>query len=321
MTSTSNSFPGHFFILVGPAGSGKNRLMAEAIKAVPGLRQMPTATTRAIRAGEQEGREHYFVSTERFQEFIKTNALLEWQFLHRHGRYYGMLRGQIEAALTQGENIIADVDYLGAQAAAEAYPQNVVTIFITPPSIAELVRRLLSGRGESISETSRRLLRAPQEFAYAPACRYSILNDHAETAGELLVRIIQGEIAHQPITIERASSPQMCILSQLHVHAPGGELIDEAISEAPLFAPLADELPYRAAQRGLAEILGHVDTGYWENHFEPDDGFQPPNSLSTRILPDGIEAAVYHYRFNLENKLALPEGYRWRNGAPQEATA
>lgn len=70
--------------------------MAEAIKAVPGLRQMPTATTRAIRAGEQEGREHYFVSTERFQEFIKTNALLEWQFLHRHGRYYGMLRGQIE---------------------------------------------------------------------------------------------------------------------------------------------------------------------------------------------------------------------------------
>lgn len=281
---------------------------------------MPTATTRTIRAGEQEGREHYFVSTEHFQELIKTNALLEWQFLHRHGRYYGMLRGQIEAALAKGENIIADVDYLGAQAAAKAYPENVITVFITPPTIAELVRRLLSGRGETIPETSRRLLRAPQEFAYAPSCRYNILNDQAETASDILINVIKSEIAHQSVTVERALSPKMGILTQLHVHALGGELIDETISEAPLFTLLADELPYRAAERGLSEILGDIEQiGHWENNFEPDDGFQPPNDLSVRDLEDGTEAVIYHYRFNAENKISLPEGYRWRNGAPQEA--
>ncbi|MBE2182304.1 MAG: guanylate kinase [Anaerolineae bacterium] len=322
MTPVPNKFTGHFFILVGPTGSGKNSLMAAAIEAIPGLRQMPTATTRTIRSGEEEGREHYFVSTEYFQELIRTNALLEWQFLHRHGRYYGMLRGQIELALASDENIIADVDYLGAQAADDAYPTNVITIFITPPGISELLRRLLSGRGESLPETSRRLLRAPQEFAYTPSCRYNILNDSHSAAASTLIQIIQSEITNQRASIEQAPRLEMQIMSQLHIHAPHGELIDEHSGEAPTFKLLADELPQRAAERGLREILGDsAHMGHWQHHFEADDGFQPPNYLSAKVLADGVEAAVYHYRYDLDVKPELPQGYRWRNGAPEEATA
>ncbi len=319
MTLAPNIFTGHFFILVGPAGSGKNSLMEAAIGAVPGLRQMATATTRDIRPGETEGREHYFVSTERFQELIKTNALLEWQFLHRHGRYYGMLREQIEESLSDGENIIADVDYLGAQAADDAYPTNVVTIFITPPSISELLRRLLSGRGESLPETSRRLLRAPQEFAYTPSCRYNVLNDSHSAAASTLIQIVQSEISNRRAPIERAPQLEMQIISQLHIHAPHGELIDDRSGEAPLFSLLADELPQSAAERGLKEILGdNAAAGRWQYDFKPDDGFQPPNSLSAMALTGGVEAAVYHYHYHLGEKLALPQGFRWRNGAPQE---
>src|SRR5215207_177578 len=97
---------GLLFTLVAPAGAGKNSLMNIALERSTALRQLPTATTRALRAGEQQGREHLFIDREDFQHMIKTDALLEWQEVH--GRLYGVPRQTVEDAIIQETDMIAD---------------------------------------------------------------------------------------------------------------------------------------------------------------------------------------------------------------------
>ena len=181
---------GCLFILVGPSGVGKNTIMQDVIAKIPALRQLPTATTRAPRAGEQEGKQHYFVSLERFEQMKADGELLESQQVHP-GKWYGVPRWQTKQALETGALLIADIDIYGAQAVRAAFPANVVTIFIKPPTL-DVLRERLRERGETDLED--RFRRAEMELSHAPECDFQVTNDVLEEAAHKVAEIILSKI-------------------------------------------------------------------------------------------------------------------------------
>ncbi|HEX2908532.1 MAG TPA: guanylate kinase, partial [Phototrophicaceae bacterium] len=188
--STPQPRQGLLFILIGPPGVGKNALMNAVLARVNNLKQLPTATTRAIRPTEQPGREHLFVTRDEFQQLITDRALIEWQVVH--GELYGMPRATVEEAITQEHDLIADIDVLGATYLRSLYPDNAVLIFIQPPSLDALKKRMET-RGEKPEEIAKRLRRVDMEMQYAPLCDYLIINADLDEASEILYAIVLAE--------------------------------------------------------------------------------------------------------------------------------
>lgn len=189
-------FWGLLFVIVGPAGAGKNALMNSVLNRFPDLRQLPTATTRRMRPGEQQGREHLFVNDTEFQRMVASNELLENQLVHEH--FYGVPRKLVEQSLMDEHDLIADIDVLGATTLRSNYHDQTVLIFLQPPSIAVL-RQRMEKRGESEAEIETRMKRVPMEMAYAPQCDYLITNDEVNKASETLYGIILAERSHREL--------------------------------------------------------------------------------------------------------------------------
>jgi guanylate kinase len=194
---------GLLFVIVGPAGVGKNALMNTVLHRFTDLHQLPTATTRAIRPGEQQGREHMFVSVGEFQRMIAADELVEHQVVHEN--YYGVPRKTVEQAIAVEDDLIADIDVLGATALRSNYSDHTVLIFLQPPSIDEL-RHRMEKRGESPAEIEKRMRRVEMELAYAPECDYLITNDEMDKAGETLYGIVLAERSHRELLRLRKKS-------------------------------------------------------------------------------------------------------------------
>jgi len=179
---------GLLFVLVGPAGAGKNAIMNEVLRQLADLHQLPTATTRPMRDTEQQGREHLFVSEVEFQKM----DLIESQTVHNH--LYGTPRATIENAMHDGRDLIADIEPLGATYLHNAYPHNTVRIFVQPPSVQDLIKRM-SIRGEAQDEIDTRLQRVEMEMQYAPQCDYLITNyqDQLKQSSAILYGIVLAE--------------------------------------------------------------------------------------------------------------------------------
>lgn len=189
--ASETSRDGLLFVLVGPTAVGKNELMKAVLSQCPQLVQMPTATTRPIRANEQEGREHFFVDRARFQQLIDSNALLEHQYFHDN--WYGTVRERLEEAIERGQDQIADIEVLGASAVHASYPDNSILIFISPPDPHTLETRIRKRGSDTPQEIELRLRRIPFEMQFAARCQYLIVNDKLDQAAAELVSIIQAE--------------------------------------------------------------------------------------------------------------------------------
>ncbi len=189
----NNLLHGVLFILVGPGGVGKNAIMNEALKRLPLFRQMPTATTRPMREGEAEGYQHFFVTPERFQQMIDDHHFIEYEEVHP-GKFYGTPRAPLQAALAAGERLIADIDILGALKIREAFPENVRLIFIEPPSIDDLEKRLIQRGQISASDIADRLRRAQFEMAQVGQSDYRIMNDDFERCLQQVLDVISSEL-------------------------------------------------------------------------------------------------------------------------------
>ena len=187
---------GILFILVGPSAAGKNTLMKPAQAHFGDLDQLATMTTRDIRDGEEQGREHWFVSHQEFQHLINTDSLVEYQNVHVDD-YYGTPRKTIENAIAQGRDLIADIEFLGASAILRAYAEHVVLIFVTPSNLDILAERIEHRGNVTPEEVKDRLERARFEMTFAPQCHYLVLNDEVTTATEQLQRIIASERARR----------------------------------------------------------------------------------------------------------------------------
>ncbi|MEP7289813.1 MAG: guanylate kinase [Chloroflexota bacterium] len=186
---------GVLIVLVGPAGVGKNTIMKQVMEKLP-VRQMPTVTTRPMRPNEEEGREHYFVSLDEFRQKIADKSLVEWQEVYP-GTYYGTPHYQMQAALDSGENLVADIEVLGATELKKAFPNNVVLIFIAPPDLNDLDRRLRTRGHMSEDEIAERLKRANFELKFAEKSDYRVVNDDLESSVQKVTEIINQELLKQ----------------------------------------------------------------------------------------------------------------------------
>ena len=195
----AEKLPGIIFVIIGPGGAGKNAIMKAVIAAIPALRQLATATTRPMRADEMQGREHLFVSSQRFQEMIIRNELLEHQEV-TPGKFYGIPRHTVLEVLTAGAARIADIEVLGAIELAAAYPQNVVQVFVTVPGddIAQqlaLLEARMRSRADEATDIEQRLKRARTlELPYQTRCDHIVVNDDLAQAIEATAAIIRREM-------------------------------------------------------------------------------------------------------------------------------
>ena len=181
---------GRLIVISGPSGAGKSTVVFKAIEGRNDVCFSTSVTTRKPRPNEVDGREYFFVDLERFQEMVDNDELLE------HAEYvansYGTPRAYVEQQLEAGLNVLLDIEVQGARQVNEKMPE-AVKIFIIPPSIEELGRRL-QGRGTDTARAiEARLIRARQEYAEADFYDYIIINDDAERAAKELDAIITAE--------------------------------------------------------------------------------------------------------------------------------
>lgn len=178
---------GGVFIVSGPSGSGKDTVLAELFRNKPDLLFSISSITRAMRPGEREGEKYNFISREKFEDMIKNDELLEHNIFV--GNYYGTPRKPVEKAVNEGKNIIIEVDVNGAAQIRQKLPE-AVSIFIMPPSFAELKRRLVGRGTESEELIEKRLDSALGEIKRAAEYDYIIVNDSITAAADDIMSVI-----------------------------------------------------------------------------------------------------------------------------------
>lgn len=178
---------GGIFIVSGPSGSGKDTLLTELFRKCPDIGFSISSITRDMRVGEKQGEKYNFISREEFEKMIEEDNLLEYNVYL--GNYYGTPKAPALAAAMSGKDYIIEVDVNGAAQIREKMPE-VISIFIMPPSLAELKRRL-SGRGTETEEViNERLSKALDEIKRAPEYDYIVVNDDLATATDDMFSII-----------------------------------------------------------------------------------------------------------------------------------
>ncbi len=165
---------GLMLVVSSPSGAGKTAI-ALAISDIEDMPLSVSATTRPQRTGEREGKHYYFVDQERFDEMAAEGELLEHATVF--GNAYGTPRAPVVEALEQGTDVLFDVDWQGARDLATAMPENVVRVFILPPSMAELERRLRGRAQDSDTVVAERMKLAAEQMSHWPEYDYVIVND------------------------------------------------------------------------------------------------------------------------------------------------
>ncbi|MFT3997901.1 MAG: guanylate kinase [Asticcacaulis sp.] len=186
---------GLMLIVSSPSGAGKTSLCRRLMADHADLDLSTSVTTRAPRPGEKDGREYHFIDEAKMDALVKNDALLEWAAVHDHR--YGSPREPVEKALSQGQNVLFDIDWQGAQRISAKAPSDVVRVFILPPSMEELKRRLYARAQDADDVIQRRLSRAKGEIAHWAEYDYVILNDDFDRSYAELVHIYHSETARR----------------------------------------------------------------------------------------------------------------------------
>jgi guanylate kinase len=182
---------GLLLMVVAPSGVGKTSLTRRLVADHNDLHLSISATTREPRPGEHDGRDYHFVSRVEFDCMIKENAFLEWAEVY--GNHYGSPRGPIMEALDRGESVLFDIDFQGAMKVHKQAGADSVLVYILPPSLAEMSRRLHARSQDSEEVIHRRLARAKDEVAAWEQFDYVILNDDFDRAYSDLAHIYHAE--------------------------------------------------------------------------------------------------------------------------------
>ena len=192
--SDPGRYQGILFVISSPSGGGKGTLIRRVLGKVPGLSYSVSWTTRAPRPGERDGVSYHFVTPGEFERMREAGGFLEWAVVH--GNYYGTARSVVAQELSEGHDIILEIDVQGA-AAVRAMMRDVVGVFILPPSLEVLRARLTARMTERPAELALRLRNARHEVEQYRHFDYLILNDEVDRASALLASIIYAERARR----------------------------------------------------------------------------------------------------------------------------
>ena len=182
---------GRIFVISAPSGSGKTTICKKVLNKVKNLTPSVSVTTRRPRPDEKNKRDYCYVSQRSFREKVKKGALLEWE--ENFGYFYGTPKRFAETELKKGKNLLLSIDVKGAVQVKKKFPESIL-IFIRPPSLKELSRRLTSRNTDKPSEITKRLKIAKAELKFVPKYNYVVTNDKLENAVRKVISIIEKEI-------------------------------------------------------------------------------------------------------------------------------
>jgi guanylate kinase len=181
---------GLLFVLSSPSGAGKSTIARMLMEADTGVAMSVSATTRPKREGEQDGVDYHFVTDEEFDRMLGSNAFLEWA--HVFGFRYGTLRNEVFKVIEGGRDVLLDIDWQGTQQLKQVDP-DIVRVFILPPSMQELERRLRKRGTDAEEVIQRRMARAAVEISHWAEYDYVLINNDAEKCRELVHNILKAE--------------------------------------------------------------------------------------------------------------------------------
>ena len=182
---------GLMVVLSSPSGAGKTTLTRKLLAENPDMAMSVSATTRGARPGEIEGKDYYFISKDSFAKMVDEDEFLEHAKVFDN--FYGTPRAPVEAALGEGRDIVFDIDWQGAQQLTQAAGDDLVKIFILPPSMSELEARLKSRAQDSDAVIAKRMSKSEAEISHWAEYDYVIVNEDIETAMEELRTIVAAE--------------------------------------------------------------------------------------------------------------------------------
>jgi guanylate kinase len=182
---------GLMLVLSSPSGAGKTTLSRRLLEADPGVALSISVTTRKQRPGEVDGRDYHFIDAARFESMVEMGELLEWAQVFGHR--YGTPREPVEAALASGRDVLFDIDWQGTQQLRERARGDMASIFVLPPSIAELERRLRVRAQDVERVIQERMAKAGEELSHWAEYDYVIVNDDIERAFDQVRAILAVE--------------------------------------------------------------------------------------------------------------------------------
>jgi guanylate kinase len=182
---------GLMFVLSSPSGAGKSTLARRLLAEVPGLSLSVSVTTRAPRPGEVDGKDYVFIDKARFDAMVKNGELLEHAPVFDN--FYGTPRAAVEAALSDGRDMLFDIDWQGTQQLREKAGKDVVSVFILPPSVADLEKRLHTRAQDSDEVIRGRMSRAAHEMSHWAEYDYIVINQTVDEAFAEVHSILKAE--------------------------------------------------------------------------------------------------------------------------------
>jgi guanylate kinase len=185
---------GRLFVISGPSGVGKGTLIARAREQLPELELATSATTRARRPGEQDGREYWFLSPEQFERGVREEEFLE--HVEFAGHRYGTLRSEVDRRLANGSSVVLEIDVPGAREIERQVP-DAVLVFIAPPDMGDLEQRLIARDANTAEEIANRLRIANDELQARDDFQHVIVNDDVDRAASQLIELIRSALSEE----------------------------------------------------------------------------------------------------------------------------